>query len=104
MPNKWINNVKEFSKKNNISFGCALSHPDLKKDYQPVIKISAKQKREEREKIIFEQLRNNLLYKIKKMTDDDKPLLKMKYNSLNAKIRDDIKNNYTKYYDKLFSK
>ena len=96
--------MQDFAKKNNISFGCTLSHPDLKKDYEPVIKISAKQKREEREKVIFEQLRNNLLYKIKKMTDDDKPLLKMKYNSLNVKIRDDIKNNYTKYYDKLFSK
>ena len=104
MPNKWIEHVKEFSKKNNIPFGCALSHPDLKKDYQPVIKISAKQKREEREKIIFQQIRNNLLSKIKTMNDDDKPLIRMKYNSLHSTIKDDIKNNYTKYYDKLFNK
>ena len=38
MPNKWIEHVKEFCKKNNISYGCALSHPDLKKDYEPVVK------------------------------------------------------------------
>ena len=104
MPNKWINHVQDFAKKNNISFGCALSHPDFKKEYQPVIKKTYKEKREEKEKTIFEQLRNNLLYKIKNMSDDDKPLLKMKYNGLNIKIRDDIKTNYPKYYNKLFSK
>ena len=38
------------------------------------------------------------------MTDDDKPVLKMKFNSLNSIIRDDIKNNYPKHYDKLFGK
>ena len=105
MPNnKWIEHVKEFSKKHNIAFGCALSHPDLKKEYQPVIKKSHKEKRQEREQVIFNQLKNNLLYKIKHMNEDDKPLLKMKFNDLNSSIKDDIKNNYPKHYDKLFSK
>ena len=104
MPNKWIEHVKEFSKKHNISYGCALSHPDLKKDYEPVIKKTHKEKREEKEKIVFDQIRNNILSKIKHMNDDDKPLIRMKYNGLNIKIKDDIKNNYTKYYDKLFNK
>ena len=104
MPNKWIEHVKEFSKKHNLAFGCALSHPDLKKEYQPVIKKSHKEKREEKEKIVYDQIRNNLLSKIKHMDDDDKPLIRMKFNGLNIKIKDDIKNNYTKYYDKLFSK
>jgi len=96
MPNKWI--------EHNLAFGCALSHPDLKKDYQPVIKKTHKEKREEKEKIVYDQIRNNLLSKIKHMDDDDKPLIRMKFNGLNIKIKDDIKNNYTKYYDKLFSK
>ena len=47
----------------------------------------------------------NILSKIKHMNDDDdKPLIRMKFNGLNAKIKDDIKNNYPKHYDKLFSK
>ena len=104
MPNKWIEHVKEFSKKHNLAFGCALSHPDLKKDYQPVIKKTHKEKREEKEKIVYDQIRNSLLSKIKHMNDDDKPLIRMKFNGLNTKIKDDIKNNYPKYYDKLFSK
>ena len=38
------------------------------------------------------------------MTEDDKPLIKMKFNSLNNKIKEDIKNNHSKYYNKLFDK
>ena len=38
MVNKWFEHVKEFSKKHNISYACALSHPDLKNDYQKVPK------------------------------------------------------------------
>ena len=87
MVNKWIEHVKEFSKKHNISYACALSHPDLKNDYQKVIKKTYKQKREEKEQIIFNQLKNNMLSKIKNMTEDDKPLIKMKFNSLNNSIK-----------------
>ena len=104
MVNKWVEHVKEFSKKHNISYACALSHPDLKKEYQPVVKKTYKQKREEKEQIIFTQLKNNILSKIKNMTEDDKPLIKMKFNSLNNSIKEDIKNNHSKYYNKLFDK
>ena len=104
MVNKWIEHVKEFSKKHNISYACALSHPNLKNDYQKVIKKSYKEKQEEKQKIIFNQLKNNMLSKIKNMTEDDKPLIKMKFNSLNNSIKEDIKNNHSKYYNKLFDK
>ena len=104
MPNKWIEHVKEFSKKNNISYACALTHPDLKKDYEPVIKRSYKDKMDEKRNLIQKEEIKIFIKKIKNMSDDDKPLLKMKFNSLNSKIRDDIKNNYAQYYDKLFSK
>lgn len=104
MPNKWIEHVKAFSKKHNISYACALSHYDLKREYQPVIKKTYKQKREEKEKVIFDQLKYNILSKIKNMTEDDKPLIKMKYNNLHNSIKEDIKNNHSKYYSKLFAK
>lgn len=32
---RWIEHVKEFAKKNNMSYGCALSDPNLKKGYVP---------------------------------------------------------------------
>ena len=104
MVNKWIEHVKEFSKKHNISYACALSHPNLKNDYQKVIKKTYKQKREEKEQIIFDQLKYNILSKIKNMTEDDKPLIKMKYNNLHNSIKEDIKNYHSKYYNKLFDK
>jgi hypothetical protein len=33
MPNKWITFVKEFAAKNNITYGCALTKPELKTEY-----------------------------------------------------------------------
>ena len=36
MPNRWVEHVKEFARKNNISYGCALSDPNLKKGYIPI--------------------------------------------------------------------
>ena len=38
MTNKWIEHVKTFSKKNNISYACALSMPQCKESYKPVVK------------------------------------------------------------------
>ena len=38
MPNKWIEHVKEYAKKHNISYACALSHPDLKKNINQLLK------------------------------------------------------------------
>ena len=52
----------------------------------------------------FGDIDDNGNVSVLEMNDDDKPLLKMKFNSLNSKIRDDIKNHYAQYYDKLFSK
>jgi hypothetical protein len=33
MPNRWIEFVKEFAVKNNITYGCALTKPELKTEY-----------------------------------------------------------------------
>ena len=37
--------------------------------------------------------------KIKNMTDDDKPLIKMKFNSYNKEIKDGLKEKYPNYYE-----
>ena len=104
MPNKWIEHVREFSKKHNISFGCALSHPDLKKEYVPVVKKSREETKQEKKLIIINQMSNNLINRIKSMTDDDKPIIRMKFNSYSKEIQDNIKGKYPKYYNKLFPK
>ena len=102
MANAWIEHVKKYSKDNNKSYGCSISDPRCNATYKPVMKKSKKEKREEQTIINRTQARNQLLNKIKVMNEDDKPLLKMRFNSLNEAIRDDIKKNYSKYYDKLF--
>ena len=35
MPNKWVEHVRKFAKDNNLSYGCALSDPNLRKGYVP---------------------------------------------------------------------
>lgn len=46
--NKWIQHVKEFSKKNKISYSCALSMPECKESYKtgiiPAFSITKKKK------------------------------------------------------------
>ena len=110
MANKWIEHVKKFSKDNNKSYGCSISDPACKNSYKPVVKKTSKEiaeekkkKREERNKFYYDQFKYDMIDRIKKMKEDnEKPLLKMKFNTLNKAIRDDIKENYTKYYNKLF--
>ncbi len=75
--NKWINHVKEFAKKHNISYACALSHKDLKEGYEKVIKKSYKEKMDEKINEIQKQELKLFIKKIKNMNDDDKPMLKI---------------------------
>ncbi len=91
MANAWIDHVKKWSKENNKSYGCAISDQACKDSYTKVIKKSKKELKEEKTKLINSQIRNNLLNRIKNMTDEDKPLLKMRYNLLSDPIKEDIK-------------
>ena len=36
--NKWINHVKNYAHENNLSYACALSQPNVKTNYEKVIK------------------------------------------------------------------
>ena len=47
MPNNWIEHIKDFASKNNLSFGCALSNPECVKSYR--------QKKEPKKKPINEE-------------------------------------------------
>ena len=49
MPSKWIEHIKAFAAKNNLSYGCALSDPQCRATYTPV-KKPATQKKEEKQK------------------------------------------------------
>lgn len=44
MANRWIEHVKEYAKKNNMSYSKALTDPDLKKDYVPTVKAGSAKK------------------------------------------------------------
>ena len=52
MPNKWVEHVKKFARDNNMSYGCALTDPDIRRGYEkaPIKKTKAKLQDEEREK------------------------------------------------------
>ena len=51
MTNRWVEYVKKFARDNNLSYGCALSDPNLRKGYVPIgKKAQAKRADEEREK------------------------------------------------------
>jgi hypothetical protein len=45
MTNNWIEHIKDFASKNNLSFGCALSNPECVKSYR--------QKKEPKKKIVL---------------------------------------------------
>ena len=102
MTNSWITHVKKWAADNNKSYGCAISDKDCKDSYIKPVKKTKKELRQEKEHLINSQIRNNLLNRIKNMTEDEKPLLKMRFNSLSDTIKKDIKENYNKYYKELF--
>ena len=104
MGNKWINYNKKYAKEHNLSYACALSQADIKNNYEKVIKLSRKQKVEEKLKIMKIQNIEFLKNKIKNMSDDDIPIIRMKFNSYNKEIRDGLKEKYPIYYEKLMSK
>tara|TARA_R110000868_G_scaffold219194_4_gene470035 strand:- start:1189 stop:1608 length:420 start_codon:yes stop_codon:yes gene_type:complete len=42
MPNRWVDHVKSFAAKNNLSYGCALSKPECKESYRAKYGVSKK--------------------------------------------------------------
>jgi len=105
MTNPWVQHVKQFAKENNKAYVCSISDPACTASYTKVVKISKKQKRDERNKYYYDQFKYDMIDRIKKIKEDsEKPIIRMKFNMLNKNIKEDIKQNYRKYYDKLFNK
>lgn len=101
MTNKWIQHVKEFAKNNNISYGCALTHPDIKKGYEKA--KTKKEQNEEREKIIIEQIVNGFLKKVKSIENDDqKNIYQNTFLKMPKITKERFKEKYPKYYNSLF--
>lgn len=103
MPNKWIDHVQKYAKSHDIAYGCALNQPDIKEGYVKVVKKTKKQINEEKLNIMISQNIEMLKNKIKNMTDDEIPIIKMKVNSYNKTVRDGLKEKYPNYYNKLYS-
>lgn len=104
MPNMWIEHVKKFAKENGLSYGCAMSKPNLKDGYVPSVKMTSKEKKQKKVDDMNKTIVSSLLKRIKNMTSEDRPLVLMKYNAASQPIRDTIKEQYPKYYNKLFNK
>ena len=103
MVNPWILHIKEYAKKNNVSYACALSKPDIKEGYQTSSKKSKKEKDDEKAQFYINQNINILKNRVKNMEENDKPILRMKFNSYNSQVKEGFKSKYPKYYDKLFN-
>jgi hypothetical protein len=70
MPNRWIEFVKEFAAKNNITYGCALTKPELKTEYRSKYPKEEKAKKsvkvvEEKEEIVIEPVKKKRVKKAK---------------------------------------
>ena len=104
MVNKWIKHVQDYAQKNNLSYGCALSKPDLKDGYIPSVKMSNKEKMKLKDDAIVKGIVNSLVKRIKLMTDADHPIVLMKYHAASSDVKDIIKRDYSSYYSKLVSK
>lgn len=102
MPNKWIEHVKDYSKKNNMSYACALSDPDIKNNYEKVVRKSKKQIKDEKIQLFIAQNIEMLKNKIKNMKDEDKVIIRMKVNSYNKTVRDGLQLKYPRLWEKLF--
>ena len=104
MSNKWIEHVKKFAKDNGVSYGCAMSNPRLKDGYTPSVKMTSREKKQKKIDDMNKTIVSSLLKRIKNMTSEDRPVVLMKFNAASQSIRDNIKEQYPKYFNKLFNK
>lgn len=107
MTNRWIEFVKDFAKKNNTTYGCALSDPKLKEQYRAKYgnrkKLPAKK---EREAMAMEDINIKELSKSKTKTESElmaaedvnigkyiNVINKLRDRIINAKTKEELKKN-----------
>lgn len=88
MTNRWIEFVKDFANRNNLSYGCALGNPKLKEEYRIKYgsskKISAKK---EKEAMSMEDI--NISLKSKYLDE----MNNLRNKIINSKTKEEIKKN-----------
>jgi len=102
--NKWIQHVKSYAQKHDVSYGCALSKPDLKDGYTPSVKMTNKEKMKIKDDAIIKGIVNSLVNRIKNMSDADRPVVLMKYHAASSDVKEIIKRDYPIYFSKLINK
>ena len=102
--NRWIQHVKSYAQKNGLSYGCALSKPDLKDGYTPSVKMSNKERMKKKDDAIIKSIVNSLINKIKTLTDENRPVVLMKFHAASSDVKEIIKKDYPIYYSKLVNK
>jgi hypothetical protein len=131
MPNRWITFVKKWSSENNVAYGCALSKPEMKAEYNKlypkVVKVKRKgvAKLEEsrpptdvKSKVTYpnltirippvEQEQDNIQFDIQEMDDEPQPRSKKgrptKYMTQEEKYKAKLESNKQKRREKAAAK
>ncbi len=131
MPNRWIEFVKKWSSENNVSYGCALSKPEMKAEYSrlypKVVKVKRKgvAKLEEsrppadvKSKVTYPNLtikipspreeQENIQFEIEEMDDESQPRSKKgrptKYMTEEEKYKAKLESNKQKRREKAAAK
>jgi hypothetical protein len=110
---RWTEFIKDFAKKNNMSYGCAMTDPKLKKEYYEKFPIKSKeQKKEQKAEDEEKSLKRTIKLSVKNFRDKYvKPHLKNpndsmlkkdmidKYRKFSQRLKDTIKDNAPKIYN-----
>lgn len=105
----WTDFVKEYAKKNNMSYGCALSDKTMKEEYYKKYPRKSKEelKKEETEKLIkirkgsVMRFKVELIKYLKDKKGEDLYNVKKKYEQFSQGLKDFIKDNYPKIHNEI---
>jgi molybdopterin converting factor small subunit len=106
MPNRWILYVKQWAAKKGMSYGCALSQPQLKTDYRKAYPTKQQEKFKEsvergemgdEDKDASETLEDMLKTKLNNLEKLINSAIKNPESSKITKIREDLESLYNNY-------
>ena len=75
MANPWIEHVKKFAAEHNIAYACAIANPECKNNYTKKVKLTKKEKEQNKKLIVENQAIYYIKDKIKNWMKEIKPLL-----------------------------
>jgi hypothetical protein len=107
MVNNWIKHVKKYAEENNISYACAISNPDCKKNYNKVEKPKKlktrfnKKELELKNKMWGDEFIKQHPKLINKMDEEQFNKYKRQFNMSGIDFKNYIKNNAPEIYKLL---